>query len=133
MSNSDSVYSYDLFIRKENANGLWRNEIIDWKINRGKGVLLIYDMGSVKIMGKLISKETGIDIRFIAVPSTMIALETVKDEQQWWFRWYYVWIRTKLSTLFSINCWKLSSTKKKNVIITLCMNGEGGAIQIKNT
>lgn len=30
------------------------------KINRGKGVLLIYDMGSVKTMGKLISKETGI-------------------------------------------------------------------------
>lgn len=78
MSNSDSVYSYDLLLEKKMQMAYEEMKSLIEKINRGKGVLLIYDMGSVKIMGKLISKETGIDIRFIAAPSTMIALETVK-------------------------------------------------------
>lgn len=78
MSNSDSVYSYDLLLEKKMQMAYEEMKSLIEKINRGKGVLLIYDMGSVKIMGKLISEETGIDIRFIAAPSTMIALETVK-------------------------------------------------------
>mgnify|MGYP000054894019 FL=1 len=78
MSNSNSVYSYDLLLEKKMQMAYEEMKSLIEKINRGKGVLLIYDMGSVKTMGKLISKETGIDIRFIAAPSTMIALETVK-------------------------------------------------------
>lgn len=102
------------------------------KINRGKGVLLIYDMGSVKTMGKLISKETGIDIRFIAAPSTILALETVKkmscndnldDIMSGLEQSYQHYFPTIVENYYR--------QKKKNIIITLCMNGEGGAIQIK--
>ena len=78
MSNSNSVYSYDLLLEKKMQVAYEEMKSLIEKINRGKGVLLIYDMGSVKTMGKLISKETGIDIRFIAAPSTILALETVK-------------------------------------------------------
>lgn len=66
MSNSNSVYSYDLLLEKKMQVAYEEMKSLIEKINRGKGVLLIYDMGSVKTMGKLISKETGIDIRFIA-------------------------------------------------------------------
>lgn len=132
MSNSDSVYSYDLLLEKKMQMAYEEMKSLIEKINRGKGVLLIYDMGSVKIMGKLISKETGIDIRFIAAPSTMIALETVKkmssnddlddimSELEQSYQHYFPSIVENYHR-----------QKKKNVIITLCMNGEGGAIQIK--
>ena len=132
MSNSNSVYSYDLLLEKKMQMAYEEMKSLIEKINRGKGVLLIYDMGSVKTMGKLISKETGIDIRFIAAPSTMIALETVKkmssnddldgimSELEQSYQHYFPSIVENYHR-----------QKKKNVIITLCMNGEGGAIQIK--
>ena len=89
-------------------------------------------MGSVKTMGKLISKETGIDIRFIAAPSTILALETVKkmscndnldDIMSGLEQSYQHYFPTIVENYYR--------QKKKNIIITLCMNVEGGAIQIK--
>lgn len=132
MSNSNSVYSYDLLLEKKMQVAYEEMKSLIEKINRGKGVLLIYDMGSVKTMGKLISKETGIDIRFIAAPSTILALETVKkmscndnldDIMSGLEQSYQHYFPTIVENYYR--------QKKKNIIITLCMNGEGGAIQIK--
>lgn len=132
MSNSDSVYSYDLLLEKKMQVAYEEMKLLIKKINKGKGVLLIYDMGSVKTMGELISKETGIDIRFIVAPSIMIALESVKkistnddlnvimSELEQSYQHYFPAIVENYHR-----------QKKKKVIITLCMNGEGGAIQIK--
>ena len=48
------------------------------QINMGKGILMMYDMGSLKTMAQEIADETGINIQFIISPTTLIALECAR-------------------------------------------------------
>ena len=45
------------------------------ELDRGQGILLLYDMGSLRTMAEVISKETGVQIRTVAVPGTLIAVD----------------------------------------------------------
>lgn len=43
-------------------------------INKGNGILLIYDMGSVHTMAESIAQETGIEIKCIEMPVTLLGI-----------------------------------------------------------
>jgi transcriptional regulatory protein LevR len=45
------------------------------KRHRGAGVLLLVDMGSLKVLGEQIQEETGIKIRVLELVSTITVLE----------------------------------------------------------
>lgn len=129
---TDKVYAFNLSLDKEIIDAY--NELKNFikQINMGKGILMMYDMGSLKTMAQEIADETGINIQFIISPTTLIALECAR----------------KMETIHDLDSIVLSMKDsyekyfpsivdnyereiKKDIIITLCMTGEGGALQIK--
>ena len=102
------------------------------EISNGREVLMMYDMGSLKTMGETIAKETGINIHFLVSPTTLLALECARkitmnnnvteilDDLKLTYESYYPYVMENYKR-----------TTMKNIIIALCMTGEGGAIQIK--
>ena len=120
-----NTYAYDMPLDKAMIQ----------ELDRGQGILLLYDMGSLRTMAEVISKETGVQIRTVAVPGTLIAvdcsrkaasassLEGLHEDAMGSCRDFYTNIAEPEGR---------SHHKNTPVIITLCMTGEGGAVQMKN-
>lgn len=127
------AYAFDMSLDKEVKAAYEELKALILKIHQGKGVFVLYDMGSFETMFDVISKETGIAIRTIEIPLTLLALECSRKVQ----------IGMSLDEIYEdvkINFQELSERKmevpnrirEKNVILTMCMSGEGAALQIKN-
>lgn len=74
LANDQSAQSYDLDLDK-NMRIVYeelKQKIIN--IHQGKGILLIYDMGSIHTMAETISQETKIPIRCVEVPITLVGI-----------------------------------------------------------
>lgn len=103
--------------------------------NRGKGVLLLVDMGSLVLFGDMIYEKTRIPVKTIDMVSTPIVLEATRKAL----------INLSLEEIFEscINIgpysrrvysdnFTVNSGNKRNTIITACMTGEGTAVMLKN-
>ena len=98
------------------------------RIDNGKGIIVIYDMGSIKTMIETISEETNIKLRCINIPITLIGIDVArkcsmeKDID-------YVYHKASIEMN---NLQQMERKQDNSVIITLCHTGEGGATQLKN-
>lgn len=128
----NTAYAYDLSLDKDMQEAYEELKSYIQKIDQGKGILMLYDMGSLKTMGEMISQETGIHIRMIETPATLIALDCSRKAS----------CDTSLDNVFgsvmdsyqqSFGFLKDSYQRQTNnsVIITLCMSGKGAALQMK--
>lgn len=74
LSNENNTYAFNLPLDKnmKEAYEDFKKEII--RIDQGKGIILIYDMGSLRTMAESIAAETNIDIRFVESPITLIGV-----------------------------------------------------------
>jgi transcriptional regulatory protein LevR len=127
----DNTFSYDLSLDKTSQEAYEELKSTLINIDQGKGVIVIYDMGSIKTMCETISEESGINIRLIHMPLTLVVLDAARKA-------------TMEESLDSLVDGILDSMKenlylpvrreveKTPVIVTLCSTGEGGAIQIKD-
>ena len=105
------------------------------KINKGRGVLLLVDMGSLVLFGDMIYERIKVPVRTIEMVSTPIVLEaTRKALLKASLEEIYDWcinssphIGNAYRDTFAIN-----SALKKNVIITACITGQGTAIKLKS-
>lgn len=131
---ANNTHSFDLTIDKdvEDIYQLFKKKIID--IDEGKGVIILYDMGSFVKMGELVTTETGIPIEMIQLSATLTAmeisrianfstsLEELRSESKYIFEQYH-------------NIQTISSTESDpvfgNVIVALCATGQGTAYEIK--
>lgn len=107
-----------------------KQALLEW--NRGAGILALYDMGSMRQMFELICAETKIPIRAIAFPFTALALDCCRRvmlEQD--LDAAYLSLLERYRTLPMLRDDVYYRPRSGNVIITLCMSGEGGAVQIK--
>ena len=130
-----NTYAYDMPLDKDMQQACDALKAMIQELDRGQGILLLYDMGSLRTMAELISKETGVQIRTVAVPGTLIAvdcsrkaasassLEELHEDAMGSCRDFYTNIAEPEGR---------SHHKNTPVIITLCMTGEGGAVQMKN-
>lgn len=100
-------------------------------MDKGKGVLLLVDMGSLCNFGELISEETEIYIKTIDMVSTPMVIEAISK----------VNLGRSLESVYK-SCMELSRYKietksiisnntKKFLIITTCFTGEGAAEALK--
>lgn len=98
--------------------------------DNGKGILMIYDMGSIRTMTETIMQETGIDIRFIEAPVTQLVMDCAIRADMY----------DKISELHKDvkksfdnyqNQLETRREKGKSLIITLCSSGKGGALAVK--
>lgn len=100
------------------------------RINMGKGILMLVDMGSLVNFGHMIYEETGIIVKTIEMVSTPIVIEACRkaitgrelDE---------IYRSCKEITLSKRSEGKKSYVKRKKVIITACFTGEGAAEKLK--
>ncbi|WP_412989548.1 PRD domain-containing protein [Pediococcus siamensis] len=97
------------------------------KIDQGKGVIVIYDMGSIKTMLNAISEKVNIKIRMIQIPITLIGIDAArKSSMETDIDYVYHLITTDMRHL------QEKKEHKQELIITLCHTGEGGATQLKD-
>lgn len=99
---------------------------------RGKGCIILVDMGSLVTFGDIITARTGIDTRIIGRVDTLMALEAVRKA-----------VLTNLSLEEIVQDLEADSRRLiyshndntddnlPRVIITLCITGKGSALKIK--
>ncbi|WP_055666963.1 sigma-54-dependent transcriptional regulator [Desnuesiella massiliensis] len=130
-----NIYAYDMNLDKNAKDAYQELKELIVKNHRGAGVLLLVDMGSLKMFGKLIEEETSIRIKVIEMASTITVIECArkslieKDIDEIWYA-----VNESHSNFFNSSLQSLSENflvKKDKVIITVCTTGEGSAIAIK--
>ncbi|MGL5616715.1 MAG: sigma 54-interacting transcriptional regulator [Sarcina sp.] len=134
--NAHNIYAYNLNLDKTDTKAYeeLKNLIID--NHSGSGVLLLVDMGSLKMFAPLISEETGIKIKVLEMASTLTVLECARKamiEKDVDTIWYSVQ-ESHLNYLNSniTNLKENFKAKSDNIIITLCSTGEGSALTLKD-
>lgn len=105
-----------------------RNTVI--KLDKGRGVLLMVDMGSLVNFGDMISEETGSLVKTISTVSTPLLLDACTKAVMG-RDIYYIYDSIKegyqLNTLESAR----KAPGKKNIIITACFTGDGASRKLK--
>ncbi|WDV46914.1 sigma 54-interacting transcriptional regulator [Clostridiaceae bacterium M8S5] len=93
------------------------------ELDRGKGVLILADMGSAVNFGKRISNETGIITKTIDKVSTPLALEALRK---------IIYNDGDINELYnSLINKKPYEIKKNNVILSVCATGQGASMIAK--
>ncbi|MFC6200492.1 PRD domain-containing protein [Lactiplantibacillus nangangensis] len=118
---------YDMDLNKDTKTALQEIKTLINKINQGPGVIVIYDMGSIKIMLDMISNEIKVPIRAVQIPITLIGIDTARKCS----------LDTNIDNVFHLVTTEINQVikdkqRKPQIIITLCHTGEGGAKQLKN-
>lgn len=121
------AYGYDMSLDASTTTALAEIKALIRKIDQGQGVIVIYDMGSIKVMIDTIAAETNITLRAIQIPITLIGIDAArKSAMETDIDYVYHLITTDANNLLKAN------QKKEEIIVTLCHTGEGGAIQLKD-
>lgn len=90
--------------------------------NRGNGVLLLVDMGSLSDFGEKIMNETGIKVRTITNVSTLTVLDILRS---------VLYQKSDIDTIYNsiVNIkTPLIENQKKKAIITVCVTGQGAGL-----
>lgn len=120
-----NTYGYDLSLDQNPLEVYEELKSYIQKIDNGKGIIVIYDMGSIKTLLETIIQETNIEIRMICMPITLLGLDASRkcmvdgDIDN-----IYHGLMKEVNEMFS-------KKQGEEVIITLCNTGEGGALQLK--
>lgn len=96
--------------------------------NKGKGVLILADMGSLLSFGEKIMNETGIIVKTIKNVSTLIALDTLRQ---------VLYKKDSIDEIYNSllipELHKEVKTKqKKKTIVTVCITGQGAGLIAKD-
>ena len=123
-TNTDNIYSYDMHLEYPTEKVYSDLEELLTNIDEGKGVIVIYDMGSLKTIIETISNKIGITTRLINMPITMIGIDVARRSS----------MEEDLDKVYHqvmLEMNRESMQYKTNIIVTLCHTGEGGAAQLK--
>ena len=124
----DNAYGFDMSLDSDPLDSYPLLKDLILRIHQGKGVIVIYDMGSFKDMLKSISEETSIEIRQLYLPITLIGIDAARrsmlDED---IDSTYHHLLQNIQQIYTQDEYKY----KAPAIITLCATGEGGAMELK--
>lgn len=126
------AYSYDMPLEKSTEIAYQELKALILKIHQGKGVFILYDMGSFKNMFDLISSETGIEIKYLEIPLTLLALDCSRKVMIGMsLEDMYKEVNESFRDILERKQETYHRANSKNLVLTLCMTGEGGAVQVK--
>lgn len=129
----DNVYAYDLLLDQNIQMAYEEIKQLIKEIDQGSGVLFLYDMGSLRVMAEMIQQELNIKIRTIELPATLIAMDCArKAASDLAIDDLYEDVIDSCQLSFSTMKKGYQRTYEKQIVITLCMSGKGGAVQMKN-
>ncbi|MGT2907815.1 PRD domain-containing protein [Streptococcus dentiloxodontae] len=131
--NNPNLHYYNLLLQKDLKTVYEELKYKIIEIDNGRGIVVLYDMGSIKAILETISKETGIYIKAIAIPMTLIVLECVRNlENASSIDDFYRETLELIGKSFQLGNNSQKRLASKKVIITLCMSGQGAALSMKN-
>lgn len=125
----------DMSLDKDPEEMLERAVQVVKKIDEGKGVILLVDMGSLVFFGDMIANKTGIEVRSISQVSTVLAIEVIRRS--------VIPDLNIIEIVDSINedfiienranqgMDDFKMNQKKPVIVAVCVTGMGTALKIK--
>lgn len=116
-----------LSMKPESIYNIVKEKVKD--IDKGYGVILMVDMGSLTNFGAMISEETGINIGTIDMVSTLSVLEVARKAMM---NYEINEIIYSIYSGPSIHNMKVDKKGKKNIILTACYTGDGSAKIIGN-
>lgn len=127
------AYAYDLILDKDMNEAYDELKKYCQQIDRGAGILVLCDMGSIRSLMETVTQETGIPTRIIEIPVTLTALDAaIKVREQGDLEAVYQNLlegREILNSSIQDNFeWR---GKHSKVIVALCASGRGAAIQVK--
>ncbi len=105
------------------------------ELNKGRGILLLVDMGSLTNFGDMIYEETGIMIKTIDLTSTPIVLDACRKAvlgRELYYIYDSIIDSFKTAILENKEKMKQKDFDKKNIIITACYTGEGASEKLKH-
>ncbi len=125
----DNTYAFDLPLDMDMQQAYKDLRSKVQEIDEGKGILMLYDMGSLATMAETVSQETGIAIRTMMVPSTLIALDCSRkagscdslDEL------YQSGAELYMNSYLQLSQESIRQ-RNRRLIVTLCQSGKGGAL-----
>ncbi|MFD3157561.1 sigma 54-interacting transcriptional regulator [Haloimpatiens sp. FM7330] len=101
------------------------------EVDRGKGVLLLVDMGSLMSFGSIISEKTNIRVKTIDMVSTPLVLEAVRKANISDMDLESIYNSLKDFKGYSTFMDRDEVKNEDGVIITICSTGEGAAVKLK--
>lgn len=129
---ANNVYGFDISLDEATEVSYQKLQEKIQKIHQGKGVIVLYDMGSIREMCRMIYEETNIELRLLKVPMTQVALEysrkaTMVENIDELYHGIADYMAIDAKQYLDI-----MNVKRPKAIITLCNTGDGGALQLKN-
>ncbi len=127
LTQCENAYSYDLTLETDSHTAMEELRILIQKIDRGAGIIVIYDMGSIKTMIDALMEEIDVKIRYMNIPVTLIGIDVARKCS----------MENDIDAVYHIvnkEIWNLGRKHdtRSTVIVTLCHTGEGGALHLKN-
>lgn len=134
--NAHNIYPYNMSLDKNDSMAYKELKELILSNHSGGGVLLLVDMGSLKMFAPLISEETGIKIKVIEMASTLTVLECArkamidKDIDNICYSVQESHLNYLNSNITNLK--ENFTAKSDNIIITVCSTGQGSALIIKD-
>ena len=100
------------------------------KLNMGKGVLLLVDMGSLSMIEPKLVKASGIEVRIIQNVTTVMVLDAVRKAAYTDRTLMNVYDSVKRDFLAAVRAQKSSKGRPK-AIVSICMTGSGTAKKVE--
>ena len=124
-----NVYAFDMPLNQNIEESYEQLKQALIQLNQGKGIILIYDMGSLKIMAEQISEETKLNIKTFELPLPLMTLSCAQksEEGKELDEVYHALIEE-----YGANP-KSSTRDKTNVVITLSLPKEKKSASIKRS
>lgn len=131
----DNIYYFDRPLKMSIEETYDRVRNIIKNVNTGKGLIILSDMGIHTLFASMLSKELNIQVKNIENVTTTLALECATramTENNIEIIYKDLFKSNVKNNKYSIENYKVTTVKKENVIITLCLTSEGSAVKIKN-
>lgn len=127
LTHLNNAFAYDLNLNKDTHQAMEEIKRLILRIDNGEGVLVIYDMGSIKTVLETIEQEINVRIRYLNMPVTLVGLSVARKCA----------VETDIDYIYhsastSMKKYQADEEKKNEVIVTLCQTGEGGALELKH-
>lgn len=127
---TNHAVAFDMPLSMKPEDALHKIEEIVKQQNEGIGVLLLVDMGSLKLFDKIIKNNTGIEVKSVDMVTTAIVIEATRKAIMYQSLDELV-KSIDLQSRYVGNFTAENINGRKDVIITACSTGQGTAERIK--
>lgn len=136
---ASNIYAYDMSLALPAKEAyLQVKQVLDG-VDLSQGVLMLVDMGSLKVFGEMLSGEWGVPVRVLDMVSTALALECSRltlscghvDEVYCQVKESLAQLGGTVSEVANDGTESFAAPDARAVILTLCMTGEGSALKLK--